>query len=312
MTLTRKQIMDIKEKSSLNRIDVGHAIATYIGTSENLAYGLFSVRPDRSFWVRYTPIVGRHLVEVYTVVLGQLRVEYENQTYLLSAGDSIDASKHSELLSFYSEDESEVLIEMTVDAYEKNFSDTEVVLRDAAAIEKVDGYTFQHCSRIKDYSIELWKKLEQPIERVTMLRWGAYFHDIGKLEVPIEILNKKDKLTQSEWEIMKAHTTKGAEMMRNHKISWLRNSAFIVEEHHERYDGKGYPFGLKGEEISLEAAIVSVVDSFDAMTTNRVYRKALSIDEAIREIVKGRGTQFHPDVVDAFLKILHDQQFKWR
>ena len=100
--------------------------------------------------------------------------------------------------------------------------------------------------------------------------------------------------------------------MRNHEISWLRNSAFIVEEHHERYDGKGYPYGLKGEEISLEAAIVSVVDSFDAMTTNRVYRKALSIDEAIREIVKGRGTQFHPDVVDAFLKILHEQQFKWR
>ncbi len=111
---------------------------------------------------------------------------------------------------------------------------------------------------------------------------------------------------------MKSHTTKGAEMIRNHELTWLRDSAFIVEQHHERYDGKGYPKGLKEKEISLEAAIVSVVDSFDAMTTNRVYREALSIDEAIQEIIRGRGTQFHPEVVDAFLNLLHEQQFKWR
>jgi len=100
--------------------------------------------------------------------------------------------------------------------------------------------------------------------------------------------------------------------MRNHELTWLRDSAFIVEHHHERFDGKGYPRGLKGEEIPLEAAIVSVVDSFDAMTTDRVYRKALSMNEAIQEIVRGRGTQFNPEVVDAFLKLLHDQQFKWK
>ena len=105
-----------------------------------------------------------------------------------------------------------------------------------------------------------------------MLIWGAYFHDIGKLAVPLEILNKKDKLTPTEWEIMKFHTTKGAEMIRNH-------------------------------ELTLEAAIVSVVDSFDAMTTNRVYREALSIDEAIQEIIRGRGTQFQTEVVDAFLNL---------
>ena len=312
MVLSRKQIIDIKEKPSLHRLDVGHAIATYIGKSDVLAYGLFSVHPERSFWVRYTPIEGEQVVEKYTVVLGELEVEYEEQKFILHAGDTIDASKHHELLSFYSIDETEVLIEMTANIYESNFRDTEIVQKDAASIERVDGYTFHHCTRIKDYSIELWKKLGQPIERLTMLRWGAYFHDIGKLAVPIEILNKKGKLSPEEWELMKAHTTLGAEMMRNHEIEWLRNSAFIVEEHHERYDGKGYPKALKENEISLEAAIVSVVDSFDAMTTDRVYRKALTINEAIQEIVKGRGTQFHPDVVDAFLNLLHDQQFKWR
>ncbi|MDX1721310.1 MAG: HD domain-containing phosphohydrolase, partial [Salegentibacter mishustinae] len=141
---------------------------------------------------------------------------------------------------------------------------------------------------------------------------GAYFNDNGKLTVPLEILNKEGKLTPEECELMKAHTTNGAEMMRNHEIAWLREAAFIVEQHHERYDGKGYPFGLKEEEVSLEAYIIAVVDSFDAMTTNRPYREALTVDQAIEEIIKGRGSQFHPQVVDAFLQLLHDQQFKWR
>ncbi|MGB5945521.1 HD-GYP domain-containing protein [Paenisporosarcina sp.] len=313
MALSRKQIIDIKEKPSLNRLIIGNSNATYIGKSDELAYGLLSVRPERSVWVRYTSDEGiDEVVEKYTVVLGELEVEYEDRTFVLQEGDTIDASKYPELLSFYSQAGTDILLEKTVSIYESEFRETEIVQRDAAAIEKVDGYTFHHCSRIKDYSIELWKKLDQPIERSRMLIWGAYFHDIGKLAVPLEILNKKDKLTPIEWELMKAHTTKGAEMIRNHELTWLRDSAFIVEEHHERYDGKGYPHGLKGEEISLEAAIVSVVDSFDAMTTDRVYRKALSIDEAIQEIVKGRGTQFHPDVVDVFLNLLHDQQFKWR
>jgi putative nucleotidyltransferase with HDIG domain len=312
MTLSRKQIIDIKEKPSLDRLVIGNSVATYIGKTDELAYGLLTVRPKRSVWVRYTSVEGIDVVEKYTVVLGELEVEYKDKTFMLQEGDTIDASEYPDLLSFYSQAGTEILIEMTEIIYESNFRDTEIVQRDAEAIEKVDGYTFQHCSRIKDYSIELWKKLDQPIERSRMLIWGAYFHDIGKLAVPLEILNKKDKLTPTEWEIMKSHTTKGAEMIRNHELIWLRDSAFIVEEHHERYDGKGYPKGLKEKEISLEAAIVSVVDSFDAMTTNRVYREALSIDEAIQEIIRGRGTQFHPKVVDAFLNLLYEQQFKWR
>lgn len=119
------------------------------------------------------------------------------------------------------------------------------------------------------------------------LRWGAYFHDIGKLSVPLEILNKPGSLTSEEWANMKAHTIEGAKIMRNHKVDMLRKSAFIVEQHHEQYDGKGYPYGLKGDEISLEACIVSVVDAFDAMTTDRVYKKALPITDAIQELVAG-------------------------
>ncbi|MDX1806880.1 MAG: HD-GYP domain-containing protein [Paenisporosarcina sp.] len=310
MKLTREQITYIKESDSLQRTDVGHAVSTYIGITDKLAFSLFSLLPNRSFWVRYSKGAGSG-IEKYTVLLGVLEVQYEGQTFYLEEGQTLDASAYPELLSFYGEEAVEILVEMSIEEFEMNFRNTEIAQRDAAAIEKVDGYTFHHCTRIKNYSIELWKKLGQPIERVTMLRWGAYFHDIGKLAVPVEILNKIEKLTPEEWEVLKSHTLKGAQMMREHEIEWLRDAAFIVEEHHERYDGKGYPYGLKGEEISLEASIVSVVDSFDAMTTDRVYRSALSIKDAIQEIIQGRGTQFNPTVVDAFLKLLHEQEFKW-
>ncbi|QBP39939.1 HD-GYP domain-containing protein [Paenisporosarcina antarctica] len=312
MKLTMDQIKYIKENQALDRIDIGHAVSTYIGETETIAYSLFSLLAQRSFWVRYSGEEGNHITELYTIVQGEIEVQYEGNTFFLREGDTLDASIYPKLLSFYSKHAVEIFVEMSVDVFETNFNYTEIVQRDAAAIERVDGYTYHHCSRIKDYSIELWKKLEQPIESVTKLRWGAYFHDIGKLAVPIEILNKKGKLTFEEWEIMKTHSTIGAQMMRGHEVEWLRDSAFIVEEHHERFDGKGYPNGLKEEEISLEAAIVSVVDSFDAMTTNRIYREAFSIEEAIQEIVRGRGTQFNPVVVDAFLNLLHDQQYKWR
>ncbi|MFX3673570.1 MAG: HD-GYP domain-containing protein [Paenisporosarcina sp.] len=306
MTFSQRQIIDIKEKPSLHRLDNDNTVATYIGKSNDLAYGLFSVRPERFFWIRYDSIEGQEVVEKYTVVQGELEVEYEGNRFMLQEGDSLDASQYPELLSLYSEAGTEILSEITANIYEMNFIENEIIQRDAAAIAKVDGYTFKHCARIKEYSIELWKKLNQPRDRSRILIWGAYFHDIGKLAVPLEILNKTDKLTSAEWEIMKTHTIIGAEMMRNHELNWLRDSAFIIEQHHERYDGKGYPYGLKGEEISLEAAIVSVVDSFDAMTTDRVYRKALSIDDAIQEIVRAKGTQFHPAVVDAFLNLLQD------
>ena len=110
---------------------------------------------------------------------------------------------------------------------------------------------------------------------------------------------------------MKTHTTEGAKIMREHTVKWLADAAFIVEQHHERYDGKGYPYGLKGDDIALESAIVSVVDAFDAMTTDRVYKKAISIQEAVKELEDGKGTQFNPKIVDAFIEVLKKKQFNW-
>lgn len=290
---------------------LGYANVILLGRWDGLSNALFTLHTNRTFWVKYDTRDTSDTIEAYTLLNGIVEMEYEGKRRLIEIGETIDASHYENIISFYGKTEADILIKANAEKFEQNFFETKLLQKEADAIEAVDGYTYMHCNRIKDYSLEVWSYLKLPIESLSRLRWGAYFHDIGKRVIPIEILNKSGKLTSEEWEIMKTHTTEGAEIMRKHSIKWLKDSAFIVEQHHERYDGKGYPFGLKGDEITLEASIVSVVDAFDAMTTDRVYKKALSIKEAIKELEKGKGTQFNPVVVDAFIEILKNKQYEW-
>ena len=227
---------------------------------------------DQVFWVQYNPNSAGKTFETYTLLDGIVEIEYEDTRRILrlvkqSMRHIMKKSFHSTALT-----EAELLIKMTAEEFEPGFFETKVLQKEADAIAELDGYTYMHCNRIKDYSIEVWSHLELPKEKLSILRWGAYFHDIGKRVIPLEILNKPGKLTAEEWEIMKTHTTEGAKIMREHSVKWLKDAAFIVEQHHERYDGKGYPHGLKGDEIALESSIVAGVDAFDAMTTDRVYK----------------------------------------
>lgn len=298
-------------KAYLPRVLTDQSVTTYLGSSENISYSLYTLFPNTTTWVYNNSITSADLVERYTILNGDLEIDWDGQKSILHRGDVIDVNEFDGVVTCNTKSEVEILFEMTSSAFEKNFSEREIIQRDAKRIQEVDGYTYHHCSRIRDYSIELWKRIKPGLQGVAILAMGSYFHDIGKLAIPIEILNKTGKLTDDEWKVIKMHTTLGAEMMRNHEIERIRKAAFIVEEHHERYDGKGYPYGLVGNEISIEAAIVSVVDAFDAMTTNRVYRKAMTIEQAIQEMKAGKGTQFHPEVVDNFLAMLEEKQNKW-
>lgn len=137
------------------------------------------------------------------------------------------------------------------------------------------------------------------------VRRGALLHDIGKLAIPDSILLKPGKLTEEEWAIMRKHPEYAYQML--YPIAYLRPALDIPYWHHERWDGKGYPRGLKGEEIPLSARIFAVVDAWDAMRSDRPYRKALSVEEALAEIEKGAGTQFDPKVVAAFLSLIREE-----
>lgn len=172
----------------------------------------------------------------------------------------------------------------------------------ARSIETKDNVTGGHCERMEDYALQIGENLGLAPERLENLRRAAILHDIGKIGVPGNILEKPGRLTEDEFRVMQEHPTFGANILR--EVDFLKDVAIIVEQHHERIDGRGYPYGLCGEEICLEARIISVVDAYDAMTSDRPYRRALSKEEAIGELKKHIDTQFDREVVGLLIKFL--------
>ena len=169
------------------------------------------------------------------------------------------------------------------------------------ALDLREHETGHHSYRVTEYALNLARHLKLGEAQLSVLAKGALLHDIGKIGVPDEILLKPDSLTDEEWGLMKQHAQHGYDLL--NKIEFLEESSLIVYTHHERYDGKGYPRGLAGDDIPLGARIFSVVDALDAMTSKRVYKEALPFEEAIERIKKASGTQFDPMVVETFVNI---------
>jgi putative nucleotidyltransferase with HDIG domain len=172
-------------------------------------------------------------------------------------------------------------------------------------IEIKDEYTAGHSISVTEYSQQIAKKLNKDYGfnfDIEKIRVGAMLHDIGKIGIETKILNKPTRLTREEFEIIKTHPVKGFYALK--EIDNFRTEREIVKYHHERYDGGGYPEGIKGDEISFEARIVCVADAFDAMTSDRSYRKSLPINTAVEELIKNKGTQFDPLIIDVFVGIL--------
>ncbi|PLT35220.1 diguanylate cyclase [Bacillus sp. V5-8f] len=168
-----------------------------------------------------------------------------------------------------------------------------------------DVNTYQHSRRVYGYAVDFCNKLELTDRERQLLIMGALVHDIGKLEIPRDIINKKGKLDSHEWEIMKKHVIWGKEIISTNKA--LHDLIPLVELHHERFDGKGYPYGLKGYSIPKLARILCIIDSFDAMTTERPYQKTKSFDEAIVELANCSGDQFDPEFVPLFIEMLKEK-----
>ncbi len=175
----------------------------------------------------------------------------------------------------------------------------------AYSIEAKDTYTISHCEKITDRAVAVALAMGMPRQEVENIRLGSILHDVGKIGVPDAILNKPSRLTEEEYEIIKQHAQIGARIVQS--VRALHGVVPIVRHHQERYDGKGYPDNLSGEEIPLGARIISVVDAYGAMTEDRVYRKALGHERAVEELQRNAGTQFDPLVVSTFIRSLQDQ-----
>jgi putative two-component system response regulator len=175
----------------------------------------------------------------------------------------------------------------------------------ANTIEGRDLNTSQHVQRVTDLCRRLAKSLQWPEEQLRILEFGARLHDIGKIVIPDHILNKPGPLSDEEWEIMKSHTTSGAKILR--EIKHLRGAVPYALYHHERWDGTGYPYALKGRDIPLEGRILALADVYDALTTVRPYHPARSKDEVRQFLQLHSGSHFDPDLVPIFLDLVkHD------
>ncbi len=188
--------------------------------------------------------------------------------------------------------------EMLLAKVEANFFN--VVKGLARALDARDRYTSHHSSNVKAYTSMIAYHSQIDIKEREDILVAAELHDIGKIGVMDSILNKNGPLSEEEFESMRTHPSIGADIFAG--IDGYHHISAIIRYHHERVDGKGYPDGLTGDSIPKGASIIAIADAFDAMTTDRVYRKALSIETAIDELKKGRGTQFHSDYVDVFVR----------
>lgn len=178
----------------------------------------------------------------------------------------------------------------------------------AAAVAMRDPYTAGHESRVADLAGAIGRFLRLDADRVRGIELAASIHDVGKIGVPTEILGKPGRLTATEMEMVRSHAQAGYEIVKNVRFAWP--IAQMVWQHHERLDGSGYPRGLKGDQIMLEARIISVADVVDAMAGARPYRAALGIDAALAEIIKGRGTLYDTRVVDACVALFRERGYR--
>ena len=193
--------------------------------------------------------------------------------------------------------------------YEKRLQESDRLLRESmevftSFVDAKDPYTKGHSGRVAAYSRAIAERLGFSSGRCKQVYYSALLHDIGKCYVPDEILKKPSRLTEEEFAIIKTHTTHGAEMVKN--FSSIPDIRDGILYHHERYDGKGYPTGRKGEDIPLIGRIICVADSYDAMNSSRVYREKLPREVIVQELKRNRGTQFDPKLVDIFLDILRE------
>jgi len=175
-------------------------------------------------------------------------------------------------------------------------------------VEAKDVYTAGHSVRVAEYAEKIARKLKLNEYDIEILKNIANLHDIGKIQIDLSILNKTEKLTSEDWDEIKKHPIVGFEIVK--EITFLKDNANAVLYHHERYDGSGYPFGIGNDKTPLFAKIISVADSYDAMTTDRPYRKALNLKEAMEELERNSNKQFDEHVCSKMLEILSEEQNK--
>jgi putative nucleotidyltransferase with HDIG domain len=280
--------LDSAENAAEFRSGIHRALEVYAPVIDGgYVIGAFEIYADSS---RVEASIARKKHVIWLATFGVFALLWALLVFLVR-GASSTLTRQTEQLRKRSQD--------LLDAYGKlEQSSLEAIESLNATVEAKDPYTAGHSVRVQRIAVAIGEELDLPKDRLDPLRLGALLHDIGKLGVPDAILTKPARLTDEEFDLIKRHSEEGARIVG--KFGPLRETVPIIRHHHERWDGSGYPDKIAGEEISLEAAVVALADAWDAMTTERPYHRALTLEEAFAEVRRGRGSQFSPAVVDAF------------
>ncbi len=244
-------------------------------------------------------------MEFFYILEGELEVDKESTKSLLKPGDYLYVHHLKETIQFNTLTDVTLLYFSTHPQFHFLSESIRELVELANKVEQKDRYTHNHNQRVKDYAVKIGNKLNLSKERIETIAFAALFHDLGKVHIPDQILNKPGILTDEEFEFIKKHSSDGANLV---KKTYYENIGKIIEQHHERIDGSGYPNGLKDDEILIEAKIISVSDVYDAMTTDRPYRKGLSPIVAIDELRSLKGIFYDEKVVDSFFDVLKEEE----
>jgi putative nucleotidyltransferase with HDIG domain len=233
--------------------------------------------------------------EVYILVHGSLQYEQGGIIRTLEPGDYIVAQQLKIFAVFSALTDISFLYISSQPSFAEISESLKLLKALVRRIQRKDaGETEDHCRRTRARCLAMAKALSLSQEQLQLLDYAAYFHDIGKIKVPPRILKKPSPLTEKEWKVIKQHPVYGRKLLED---SFMKQAGKIIEQHHERLDGSGYPYGLGGSEISVEASIIAVADAYDAMTSNRPYRYALSHEVALAELYRHTGQYYPGEIV---------------
>ena len=240
--------------------------------------------------------------EFYYILSGSLEADQgEEHRTVIKRGQYITCGTLTQDLYFRTDTGVTLLYVSSRPVFHELSDEINQLLALAEAIDGKDPLLKNHCRRLQKLALAVGEELRLPPARIELLIYAAFLHDIGKADLPEEVLQKTGPLSPEDWEYIRRHPTAGRKRL---EATYLKDAGVIVEQHHERYDGTGYPYGLKGSEIELEAQIVAAVDAFDAMTSDRPYRPRLTREEAFAELRRCAGTQFNPEVVEVLISVV--------
>ncbi|MBU0954447.1 MAG: HD-GYP domain-containing protein [Spirochaetes bacterium] len=239
-------------------------------------------------------------VKIYSLLSGEISCVETRQTYQSGSSFMLFDTHHP--LNIHTREAGELVVYVLGEASFQMSADTSAKVHETMmAIQAKDEYTYNHCINVHNLVLRLVEPLGYSGYRVRQLIWAARYHDIGKIKISDHILNKPDSLDEQEYRIMQTHVEAGRDLI----VEYFGQETFdIIAQHHERMDGSGYPLELKGDEIMEEARLLAICDAFDAMISDRVYKKAMSREQAFAELQALAGTHYDARLVDVFVRVI--------